>query len=355
MPERRFALSLELPGLELPEHEPVVRAAERAGYTDAWTGETGGHDGFSPLLLAAAWTERMRLGTGVVNVFTRGPAVLAQHASALQSASRGRFCLGIGSSSNVIVERWNGIEFSRPRTRVSETVAFLRAALAGERAHPPGGGAADAGSGGHGRGGFKLEQPPPSPVPIYVAALRERMLQTAGEIGDGVWVNFLPLAAISRVLGEIEKGERKGGKPPGSSDVVCRFFCLQGDPERALPLARWMFAAYATVPVYEAFFRWLGYGEAIDPLVEAWRSGDRAGAVELAPTELIEDIFVLGDAAAQRARLRGYVNGGITTPVIMPIPLVPPGTRVAADTYIELVESLAPEASAKPLAPEAAG
>ncbi len=327
MADRRWALSLELPGLTLPQHEPVVRAAEAAGYTDAWSGETGGHDGFSSLVLAAAWTDRMRLGTGVVNVFTRGPAVLAQHASALQDASEGRFCLGIGSSSNVIVERWNGIPFEGPRTRVREAVAYLRAALAGERA---------------GEGGFKLEQPPPSPVPIVVAALRGRMLQTAGELGDGTFVNFTPLAALPKVIEEIRQGERAAGKDEGSGDVLCRFFCIQGDPEQALPLARWMFAAYATVPVYEQFFRWLGYGDAIDPMVEAWRAKDRAKAVELAPSDLIEDIFILGDADAQRARLEAYVAGGITTPVVMPIPLAAPGTPVSADTYVELVDSLAP-------------
>ncbi|HEX8074567.1 MAG TPA: LLM class F420-dependent oxidoreductase, partial [Thermoleophilaceae bacterium] len=323
----RWALSLELPGLSLPDHEPVVRAAETAGYTDAWSGETGGHDGFTSLALAAAWSEGLRLGTGVVNVFTRGPAVLAQHAAALQNASGGRFCLGIGSSSNVIVERWNGIPFEKPRTRVRESIEFLRAALAGERAGP---------------GGFKLEQPPPSPVPIYVAALRERMLQTAGELGDGAFVNFTPLAGLPKVMAEIERGAAAVGREPGTTDVLCRFFCLQGDPEQALPLASWMFAAYATVPVYESYFRWLGYGEAIDPMVEAWRAKDRAKAVELVPRDLVEDIFILGDADAQRARLERYVEGGITTPVLLPIPLAAPGTPVRADEYVRLVESLAP-------------
>ena len=323
---RRHALSLERPGLTLPQHEPVVRAAEAAGYTDAWSGETGGHDGFTSLLMAATWTEQMRLGTGVVNVFTRGPAVLAQHASALQDASEGRFCLGIGSSSNVIVERWNGIPFEKPRTRVRETVEFLRRALAGERA---------------GDGGFKLEQPPPSPVPIYVAALREKMLQTAGEIGDGAWINFTPLKSLGKVMDAIRAGERAGGKEEGSADVCCRFFCIQGDPEQALGLASFLFAGYVTVPVYEQYFRWLGYGDDIDPLVEAWRAKDRAKAVQLAPRELIEDIFILGDAAAQRARLDQYAEGGVTTPVLQLIPL---GAEPSAGLYAELAESLAPGA-----------
>jgi probable F420-dependent oxidoreductase len=320
--DRRWALSLDLPGVSLPEQASIVRAAEAAGYTDGWPGEVAGHDGFTPCALAATCTERMRLGTGVVNVFTRGPAVLAQHAAALQELSGGRFCLGIGSSSNVIVERWNGIPFEKPRTRVREAVAFLRAALAGERAG----------------GGFKLERPPEQPVPIVIAALRERMLRTAGELGDGAFVNFLPLASADRVLAEIRAGEAEAGKEAGSVEVLCRFFCLQGDPEQALGVARWMFCAYATVPVYERFFRWLGYGEAIDPMVEAWRAGDRQRALELAPEALIEDIFVLGDAAAQRARLDAYVEAGVTVPVLLTVPVGAEG----ADAQGALVESLAP-------------
>ena len=123
MAERRWGLSLDLPGLKLDEAAPVIRAAEQAGYTDGWPGEVAGHDGFTPVALAATCTERMRVGTGVVNAFTRGPAVLAQHAASMQQLSGGRFALGIGSSSNVIVERWNGIPFERPRTRVREVVA----------------------------------------------------------------------------------------------------------------------------------------------------------------------------------------------------------------------------------------
>ena len=323
----RWALSIEVPGLGLRDHEPLVRAAEAAGYTDVWSEETAGHDAFTPLVMAATWSERLRLGTGVVNAFTRGPAVLAQQCVALQEASGGRFVLGIGSSSNVIVERWNGIPFEKPRTRVRETVGFLRAALAGERA---------------GEGRFKLEKLPPEPVPIYIAALRERMLQTAGELGDGAFVNYTPLAGLPRIMGEIRKGEQAAGKEAGSTDVLCRFFCIQGDREQGLGLARWMFAAYATVPVYENFFRWLGYGDAIDPMVEAWRAKDRQKALELVPTELVEDIFILGDAAEQKARLERYVDGGITTPVLLPIPIVAPGAPVSADTFVELVESLAP-------------
>jgi len=317
-----WGLSLELPGVPISEHAPIVRAAEEAGYTDAWPGEVSGYDAFTPLTVAATATERMRLGTGVVGVFTRGPGILAQHAATLQNLSGGRFCLGIGSSSNVIVERWNGVPFEKPLTKVRETIAYLRPALAGERAP----------------GGFKLEQPPEQPVPIVVGALREKMLQTAGELGDGAFLNFLPLASVDQVVAEVRKGEQTAGKQAGSVETFCRFFCIQGDREAAMGLARFMFCAYATVPVYEKFFRWLGYSEAIDPMVEAWRGGDRPKALELAPTDLIEDVFLLGEPAEQRERLEAYVEKGVNTPVL----LIVPASGMPDGGYSALVQSLAP-------------
>jgi probable F420-dependent oxidoreductase len=317
-PPVRWALTLPFQGVALRDHRALIEGAEAVGYDDLWSGETSGPDGFTPLALAAAWTERMRLGTGVVNAFTRGPAVLAQHTAALQDTSGGRFCLGIGSSSNVIVERWNQVPFEKPLTRVRETVEVLRAMLAGER----------------GPGGFKLETPPDTPPPIYVAALRGRMLRLGGAIGDGTFVNFLPLSSAPKVIAEIRTGEREAGKEEGSSDVVCRFFCVPQPVEQGLPLARWMFSAYATVPVYEAFFRWLGWGDAIDPMVEAWRAGDRQRALEAAPEELIREIFIFGDAEQQKLRLGEYVEAGITTPVLTPI--CPPEELPAA------IDALAP-------------
>jgi probable F420-dependent oxidoreductase len=302
----------------LREHRALLEGAEAVGFTDLWSGETSGADGFTPLALAAAWTDGMRLGTGVVNAFTRGPAVLAQHAAALQDACGGRFCLGIGSSSDVIVERWNQIPFHKPLTKVRETVEVLRAVLAGER----------------GPGGFKLDSPPDPPPPIYIAALRRRMLRLGGALGDGTFVNFLPLSAVDTVMAEIRAGEREAGKQEGASDVLCRFFCIPQPADEALPLARWMFSAYATVPVYEAFFRWLGWGEALDPMVDAWRAGDRARARESAPDELIREIFVFGSPDEQKERLAQFAERGITTPVLTPI--------CAPDELPAMIDSLAP-------------
>ena len=303
MPELRWGLTLPFTGVPLADHEPLVRRAEAAGYDDLWSAEATGYDGFTPLALAAAWTERMRLGTGVVNPYTRGPALMAQSVSALADASRGRFVLGIGSSSDVIVERWNGVPFAKPLTRVRQAVEALRPVLAGER----------------GAGGFRLESAPAAPVPIVIAALRDRMLALAGELGDGAFVNFLPISAVGHAVERIREGEARAGKEPGSGEVVCRFFNVPRPADEAIGFARYVFAAYVTVPVYERFFRALGWGERLDPMLAAWREGDRKLALEHAPDELIREIFVFGGPDEQRARMEEFAAAGITTFSISPI------------------------------------
>ena len=308
---RRWGLTLPLPNLALREHAELVRRAEAAGYTDLWSGETQGPDGFTPLALAAAWTDRVRLGTGVVGVFTRGPALLAQQAAALADASEGRFVLGIGASSDRIVEGWNRMPFERPLTKVSETLAFLRSALSGERTPT----------------GFKLEQPPPEPVPVVLAALRGKMLRLAVDGADGAFTNFLPLAAMPKVTAQLE------GAPEGF-ELLCRFFCVPGEREQVEPLARFMFASYVTVPVYEAFFRWLGYGERIDEMAAAWKAKHREAAVGAAPWDVIEDTFIFGTPEQMRDRLETFVAGGITLPVVTPI--------TTPDRLGELIDALAP-------------
>jgi probable F420-dependent oxidoreductase len=307
----RWGLTLPLPGISLADHEEHVRRAEAAGYTDLWTGETAGPDGFTPLALSAAWTERMRLGTGIVGVFQRGPALLAQEAAALASASNGRFVLGIGSSSDRIVEGWNGIPFERPLSKVRETLDFLQTALAGERTET----------------GFKLETPPAQRLPVVLAALRGKMLELAMQRADGAFTNFLPLGGLPKVTAQLEGA-------PEDFELLCRFFCLPGEREAVEPLARFMFSSYITVPVYTAFYRWLGYGEQIDPMVAAWEAGDRQAAAAAAPWELIEDMFVFGTPEQMKERLAAFVAGGITLPILTPI--------VTPDKLAGTIETLAP-------------
>jgi probable F420-dependent oxidoreductase len=284
-------MTIPFTGVPLHELGPLVRRIDDAGYDSVWSAESTEFDGFTPLVVAAVHSTRLRLATGIVNVYTRGPALLAQTAAALANVSNGRFVLGLGASSNVIVEQWNGIPFRRPLTKVEETVEYLRKVLAGER----------------GTGGFKIAAPPEQPVPIVLAALRDRMLGLAARIADGAFTNFLPLSRAAKVIDAFAAPEK---------ELACRFFSINGPEDEALVAAKRMFVAYATVPVYAEFFRWLGFGDEIDPVVEAWSEGDRKRALELAPDALVRDVFLLGPVEAQRERLEAFGDAGITTAVL---------------------------------------
>ena len=305
----RTGLTIPFEGFSLRELPALVQRAEAAGYESVWSAEATGFDGFTPLAVAALHSERMRLVTGIVNVFTRGRALLAQTAAALADLSGGRFTLGLGASSNVIVEQWNAVPFERPLARVRTTVDYLRRALAGERVG----------------GGFRLSSPPAEPVPIVLAALRDRMLRLAAETADGAFTNFLPLSGARQVVETF-------GAP--DKELACRFFSVPGSEDEALATATRAFVGYATVPVYSEFFRWLGRAEEIDPVVEAWEAGDRKRALELVPEPLIREIFLLGPYEAQRERLAEFADVGITTAVLAV--LAPPGEFPAA------IDALAP-------------
>ena len=284
-------MTIPFTGVPLHELGPLVRRIDEAGYDSVWSAESTEFDGFTPLVVAAEHSTRLRLATGIVNVYTRGPALLAQTTAAVANVSDGRFVLGLGASSNVIVEEWNGIPFRRPLAKVEETVEYLRTVLAGER----------------GTGGFKLPSPPEQPVPIVLAALRDRMLGLATRIADGAFTNFLPLSRTAKVVDAFAAPEK---------ELACRFFSIDGPEDEALVTAKRIFVAYATVPVYAEFFRWLGFGDEIDPVVDAWSEGDRKRALELAPEALVRDVFLLGPLEAQRERLEAFGDAGITTAVL---------------------------------------
>src|SRR5262245_37045793 len=208
----RLGLTIPLDNFTLAEHADLARETERLGYRDAWSFEADGVDAFTPLAVAAQ-ASGLRLGTAIVNVYTRGPATLAMSAAGLAEAAPGRFILGLGSGSDVIVESWNGGVFAKPVTRVRETTQFLRRALAGERVVF--------------RGetfpvdGFRLSRPP-EPVPIYLAALRSGMLRLAGEVADGVILNWLAPEDVPRCVAIVRESAANAGRDPSAIEITCR-------------------------------------------------------------------------------------------------------------------------------------
>ncbi|GAA3946748.1 LLM class F420-dependent oxidoreductase [Actinomadura viridis] len=316
----RWGLTIPLTGVPLAEHREIVAALPGLGYTDAWSAESNGTDGFTPLALASQWAPELRLGPAIVPVYTRGPALLAQQAATLADLAPGRFVLGIGTSSDTIVERWNAIPFEEPYKRTRDTLRFLRRALAGEKVTEEYDTFAVR--------GFKLDGAPAVPPPIVLAALRPGMLRLAAREADGAITNWLAPADVPKVRAEL-------GEEP---ELIARLFvCPTEDAEEARSIGRWMIAAYLNVPVYRAFHEWLGRGEALRPMNEAWAAGDRRKALEVIPDEVVDDLIVHGSPEACRARLREYVANGLTTPVLA---IVPGGGMPVA----EAVRALAPGA-----------
>jgi len=302
---KRLALTVPVDGFTLAELGELAREAERLGYTDAWSYEIDGVDGFSPLAVVGLATG-LRLGTAIANVFTRGPATLAISAAALAEIAPGRFCLGIGSGSSVIVEAWNGGVFRRPATRVREMAQFLRKALAGERVVFRGETfAVD---------GFRLTRPPAEPVPIHVAALRPGMLAVAGEVGDGAILNWLAPEDVPRCAAVAREAAKKAGRDPDALEISARLFVHVDPPgPESETVARRHIAAYLNVPVYRAFHEWLGRSTELGPMWEAWGRGDRRGALAAIPGRLVDELIVRGTPEQIRARVRRYLDAGLDT------------------------------------------
>ncbi|HXG42274.1 MAG TPA: LLM class F420-dependent oxidoreductase [Dehalococcoidia bacterium] len=306
----RWGITLPLDGVPLSAHREAVPELESLGYTDAWTAEVDGADAFVPAAAALCWGKEMRVGTAIANVYTRGPAVLAQTAMAMSELAPGRFCLGLGVSTQVIVERWNGRRMERPLAYMRETVSFLRRVMAGERGH----------SELLGVQGFRLSRRLAPPPPIFVAALRQGMLRLAGQVADGVIINWLAPQDVPRVVAVAKEGARQAGRDPEALEVVCRIFVLPPLPDQVLRLVgRRMAVVYLTSPVYAAFHRWLGRGDLIRPMLEAWQAGDRQAAAELVPDSLLEELLVFGSRQECMDKLESYCRNGVTVPVLQPI------------------------------------
>ena len=297
---QRPGMTVPLPG-HLHTHRERLNELADLGYTDIWSAESDGADAFTPLALAAAWEPRLHLGTAIVPAYTRAPACLAQSVASMADAAPGRFAIGIGSSSNVIVERWNGVPFVEPYKKVRDVVRFLNDALSGEKVSKQ----YDTFE----VNGFRLGVRPEQKPQILVAALRPGMLRLAGREADGAIINWLSPRDVSTVAAVVN--EAAGGEP---REIVARIFvCPSENTEVVRQAARFAIAAYMNVPVYAAFHEWLGRGEVLTPMWEAWKAGDRKAALTAIPDEVVDDLVVHGSPAECRATIQAYFDNGVTT------------------------------------------
>lgn len=291
---------------------PFAQLAEQNGYTDVWSAEAGGPDGLTPLAAIASQCPTLRLGTAILPVFTRPAALMAMGAATLQHLSGGRFVLGIGTSSSIIVGKWMGIPFVDPVRRTRETVAVLREALSGKKISHT--------SKAFSSEGFRLGMDPPAEVPIYLAALGPKMLRLAGEVADGVVLWLFTPEGMRDAVAQVHEGAKAAGRDPASIDVVARIIvAIDEDPQFLRYMLKRMATTYAMVDVYNASLTRQGFEAEAAAIRSAWNGGDREGAVEAVTDEMIERIFVFGDREMCREKLGFFRDAGLKTPVLHPV------------------------------------
>jgi probable F420-dependent oxidoreductase len=303
---QRYGITIPFDGVPLLDQADWVRELADRGYTDFWSAESGGNDGFTPLVLAASWVPSARVGTAIIPAYTRGAGTLASCVSSLAEAAPGRAVIGIGSSSNVIVERWNGMAFDKPYQRVRDTVRFLKSALEGEKISE------DYET--FSVKSYRLGRLPAEKPKIMIAALREGMLGLAGRESDGAILNWLSAEDVKKVAPYVHAGGE--GK-----ELVARLFVIPStNRDLVQMIGRRAIAAYLNVPVYAAFHEWIGRGDELKSMWELWKAGDRKAATEAIPDHVVDELIINGSPEQCREHVQRYVENGLHTPVLAVLP-----------------------------------
>lgn len=305
-----------------------VVEAEKLGLDVCWVAEAWGSDAPSALGFYAARTERMLLGSAVMQVGTRTPVALAQTAITLSNLSGGRFLLGLGPSGPQVMEGLHGVPFARPLARVRETVEIVRQAVAGgkvaysgsEFTIPlPGGEAVP----------MRLSMRAEHPVPVYLAALSPAMLRLTGRVADG-WLgtSFVPEGAADAYFAPLDEGLAAAGRTRAGFDV-CQgaevAFARDEEALGAMVADRKKELAFslggmgsASTNFYNRAYSRQGWGEAATEVRERWQAGDREGAAARVTDEMVLATTLIGTEERVRERLRVWRDAGVNTVRLYP-------------------------------------
>ena len=304
----QLAVSLPVMGMPLPETVELLRRAKDWGYGAAWGSEVAGPD-FATVLGAASTVGDLDLGVAVSPVQTRSPWLLAATAVSLSHLTGGRFSLGLGTSSEVIVGQWSGIAFDRPLAHLRESVEVIRSILAGERTDHAGEFVTTS--------GYRIFAPPAAPVPLVIGALNPKSLRQAGAIGDGLALNQVAAEDVADMLEQWRAGAAQAGRSTDGLPVVDRLFCLVTDqPAEAREFLRGFFAPYVATSVYNRFYRAHGFEAEADAVAAAMQRRDRKAAAAAVSDRLLDAVTAIGDADQVASRVQDYIDAGVTVPVI---------------------------------------
>jgi alkanesulfonate monooxygenase SsuD/methylene tetrahydromethanopterin reductase-like flavin-dependent oxidoreductase (luciferase family) len=300
-------------GRSLEQAIERVRLAESLGYDSTYVTHIAGRDSLTVLAAYAAATERIRLGTGVLPIYSRTPAATAQTAATIDELSGGRMVLGVGVSHRLTVEAWYGQSIDRPVTEMREYVGAIRAMFRGEE--PPEGEKWPT------RFRFMGYEVRPE-LPIYIAALSPNMLRLAGEIGDGVllWLCDPPYVR-DVVIPEVTTGRERAGKTLDGFDVVPAVpAAVTADRAATLERLRGDLVTYLSLPFYRSMLERSGFGGEIAGFDEGIAAGDVDRAKAAMSEAMLDSLGGFGGAAEVRGAVQRYLDAGATSPGISPVP-----------------------------------
>lgn len=324
----RVALRMRDDRLTFKELTALVQLAESRGYEALFVPEASGREVFTQLAAFACATERIRLSPGIATVFTRTPSLLAQAAATLDQLSGGRAMLGLGTGHEPALTAGHGVHFEKPLTRMREYVTLVKAILRGDDVMPPAALAPVT--------NFHLETRARPDLPVFVAALGPRMCRLAGEVADGVVLNWATPGYVAEAIRNVRLGAERAGRDPASVTVACYVRVAAGAPDDSMrrALAREI-ARYINMPFYRAMFDEAGFA-AHTGAVAAEYDDDADRAARLVPDKMLDELTVAGDGERARSRLEHYRGTGVTLPVVAP---APSGDDIAASwrAAIELV------------------
>jgi probable F420-dependent oxidoreductase len=281
--------------------------AAELGYSSYWTAETTGPEAFSLLAAVGAAAPSLGLGTGVLALQLRTPMIVAMAGATLQALHPERdIVLGVGISSPVVTSRWHGVPYGpRPLAQTREYVTLLRSCLTGEKVDFAGDFYQVKGF----RLGVRLGERRPK---IVIGALNPKMLQLAGEVADGVALNYLPASHVPWSVEQVRKG--------GPAEIYAYVHAGVCDREEGVELARRDLFSYAVVDSYARSFERAGFADEVAEIRARHADRDRAGALAAVSDRMVDAIDVMGDADTVQATMQAYVDAGVDVPVLMPLP-----------------------------------
>lgn len=327
MPDaNKLGLHLSIGGGGFAERLKLAKEAEEAGYSSLWVAEVSGPDALVTLGALAVNTSKAELATGVIPMQIRTPGVNAMAFLTIHELSGGRAIAGLGVSSPVIVERWHGASYQKPVTAMRECVIIMRQLFTEGKSRFAG----EVYKSDFRLGMRSTQKRPPK---IYLAGLNAPMLQLAGELADGVLMNYSPPEAMPAMIEEIHAGAKKAGRNPADIDVgIYIRMCITEDESKAIDQFRRELATYAFVDSYNKMFARYGLADEFAEVRRMWKEGKREEAPNAISDASARKIAAFGGPQVGRDFVAKFRAAGVTHPVVFPIGPPATITRNAAAT-----------------------